>query len=258
MAQAIEEKKSKRGVVHNKLFGKIVRTLGFAMLSVGLAIVAVTTIIALRDALGSSADSYDQYVTVMETTLNKLGIPNIVFYGLFMTLVGVLLVILAVGKTWFGKILHIITFVFITLYLIFSPGNSVLLLTGVNQEPEFIKTFATANMETFNLFDQLIKAYPKMMGGIVTALYVIITLNVLSNKKPKRFSLSFIKFGFGLITFMVFSHGIIMPILGGVSEFILDFMQSRTYLIFVYGSLTISYLFQLLGSIIGTIFFFVR
>ena len=62
----------KDGRVENKLFGKFVRTLGYILLALGLAIAAVTTIIALSGALGSAADNYAQYVEIMETKLQGL------------------------------------------------------------------------------------------------------------------------------------------------------------------------------------------
>lgn len=259
MVRAVESRESrKKGHVHNGLFGRIIRTLGYVMLTAGLAIVAITTIVALREALGSAVDSYAQYVEIMEAKLQSLAIPNIVFYGLSLTLVGLLFVILAVGKTWFGKFIHIISFVLMVAYLIFAPGDSVLLLTGIDQAPQFILDFANNYIDIFNQFNGLITAYPQLMGGIVTAFYVIVALSVLGNKKPKRLSLSFVKAGLGLITFMVFAHGIILPIIATHVDFVGEFMQGKIYLIVVYGSLTISYLFQLLGSILGSIFFFVK
>ncbi len=248
----------KDGRVENKLFGKFVRTLGYILLALGLAIAAVTTIIALSGALGSAADNYAQYVEIMETKLQELAVPNIVFYGLAAVLVGLLLVILAVGRSWFDKIVHIVSFLFMVLYLIYAPENSILLLIGSDQTPQYITDFANGYTELFNQFNNLIAKYPDLMGGIVTAFYVIVALNVLGNKKPKRLSLSFVKAGLGIITFMVFAHGIFLPILSTYVEFVGDIMQSKYYLIAVYGSLTISYLFQLLGSVIGAIFFFVK
>jgi len=248
----------KDGRVENKLFGKFVRTLGYIILALGLAIAAVTTIIALSGALGSAADNYAQYVEIMETKLQGLAVPNIVFYGLAAVLVGLLLVILAVGRSWFGKIVHFVSFLFMVVYLIYAPENSILLLIGSDQTPQYITNFASGYTELFNQFNSLIAKYPDLMGGIVTAFYVIVALTVLGNKKPKRLSLSFVKAGLGIITFMVFAHGIFLPILASYADFIGDVMQSKYYLIAVYGSLTISYLFQLLGSVIGAIFFFVK
>lgn len=258
MAQQIHERKERRGVVENKLFGKSIRTFAFILIAVGAAIVAVTTIIALRDALGGSASNYDQYVEAMENALSKIGVPNLIFYAQAMLLVGFLLLVLAIGKSWFGKTLHIIVFIFLAAYLVFKPEHSILLLIGEGQAPDAIKNFALQNADTFNKFDNLIASYPKLMGGIVTALYVIITTSVIGKKRPRRFSLGLINAGFGLVMFMVLVAGILLPILATHVELVKDVMAMNYYFIAVYGALVLSLILQLIGSVIGTIFFFLK
>lgn len=257
MGQNINQKGDERNQ-GTKIVYKIFRTFGFGLLLIGSAILAVTMIIILREALGSTADSFEGYVTIMKDYLNKIGIPNLVFYAQLMVMLGSLILVMSVGRNWFLKTFFIIVFIFMSAYLIYQPEHSVLFYPVVGNVPAGITKVVEPGLKYFNEFDTLIKNYPRLMGGIITALYVIVLSSALYRKRPKRFSVGLIRASLGLITFMTIVSGILIPIAATHIEFIEGFTTSNVYFIGVYVPIAISLVLQTIGSLIGTIFFFVK
>lgn len=259
MSRSIQAKRqTSRGRSSGEIFAQVVRTFGFILLTAGTIIFTVFSVVNLIDKLGSTAEEYAQYVTKVNDWLRNLGVPNIGFYGAALMLVGLLFIILAIGRSWVGKIIHVIAFLLLTSFLLFRPGNVILFSRIIKTVPEYITTFSNNYIGYFNLLDPPEAAYPKLIGGIVLLVYVIVASSVLGNKKPKRLSLSFVKAGLGFLMAIILIDGILMPIAAGMLDFVEELITSKVYLIIVYGFLFFGLAFQLLGSVIGTIFFFIK
>lgn len=245
----------KRG---NGLLGKIVRTAGFLMVAFGAAVLGVTTLMGLVDSLGSTADAFADHVTNMGDFLSNLGIPNLLFIAQISLLAGMITLVWAIGKSITSKVIHTVITLIVTVYFIFQPAHSILFLVHDGQLPAAVTNFTNANRVWFDKFDTLFVNYPMLMGGIITAIYVLVSNVVLGKRKPKRLSISLVNGGFGVITFLTFTAGILLPILAAHVDFIDTVMTSNYYFTTVYGGLALSFVLQTLGSILGTIFFFVK
>ena len=263
MSKDIEEKKKERQSESSGIVLRIVRTIGFVLLAIGSGVIGVTTVIALFSVLGDSVTEYASLVNDMSDTINSFGIPNLIFISQIAVLLGLLILTFTTGKSFLGKILQAAATLLMLLYMLFAPNQSVFFLTTFDQFPESLATTFQAAQAFFERIDNFV-SIDGLMGGIVTLAYVLITAAVLGKKRPKKFSASLVRYGVGTLTLLAVVHGILVPVIlnfagsGEIGTAITNFFTNGGYLIFPYSVLAISYVIQLFGSIIGTIFFFVK
>lgn len=257
MAQAISNRAERRnnGVT---LMKKIFRTSAFIMILFGAVVLAVTTLIAIRPALGSTVDAYEEYIVIMEKTLADIGITDLLFYAQLSLLLGLLVLAWTVGNNPITKVLHTIGLLFVLLYLVYNPDHSYILKPVVNNVPDWVTKLGDSNRGYFEQFDTLLTNFPELMGGIVTSVYAIMASASLKQSRPKRLSIGFVKFGVSWVAFSTIVFGLLVPFAAQNIEFVQNFTTQPMYLAIFYVPLIINLLFMTIGSLIGSIFFFVK
>lgn len=272
-------KKKDKGNGASLILIKIFRTIGYGLMTFGLAISLMISFILLSEYLATYTTFLLEIAKPFATMLENSPFPNIVFYALLSVFIGTFLVVITGQKNMARKIVFSVGLVLILAYFIFFPDSSILfytlraktlrevvsdvavvvvdpegLLNNALLRPDFLTDFTTKFADQLNAFDSLVPY--GLMGGIITVFYVLAALSAVGKRKPRRLSSSLVKGGHGLLTFIVIVGGILLPLISGLLS--LDLTTYNIYLIVVYAFLTLSYVFQLIGSALGTILFFVK
>lgn len=236
--------------VQNRLFGKIIRTIGYVLLLLSALILAVTAFIIFAKTISIDGNAT---VAKINEIVDSLKIPNLIFYSNLAMLVGLLLVAWALGRSIFGKVIYTILLIIMLVYLILGPSFAKIYLSG--PQPDYLQTFVAKNGQWFIDFNNTLE--PGLIGGIVTLVFTIATVTIIGGKKPAGISNKLVGGGMVFLVFFTVVTNILPQALANV-EGLESFFVSKVFFIITQALHALGFLFVALGSLFGTIFFFKR
>lgn len=231
--------------IENKGFGKFFRTLGFVLI---LSAVLLTSLEMLYSETFEffAAEMLKEVLAPVNDVVAQLSFLEgtqfaFVFFGL-----GLTLLVATLKKSRFAKVFASVLVLFLTSVLLYAESQIILPLT----EASFINPDWLGNILALGsvAFDPILELN-EFAVPLISLLLVLVGWQTFATKKPKRISVTFVRFGFAILFLAVLLYFAEIAFEGGfVSSNIYQTVQNYSYFI--------AFDLMIIGSVFGILGFF--